>query len=121
MPDSAQSEWLQKPERTTAIEDASVVSRWGGLDETWTASSCLVGEGAAATEAARVQAFATGPLVEERITISGRNDVSAVRGRVITVTLAGHAAYSGGAQVFCLGGDCDHGTGITRLDVLRRL
>jgi hypothetical protein len=121
MTDSAYAEWLQLPERTATNEDTAQTSKWGALARVWTASSCFAGEGAAAAEAARVLAFANGPLVEERVTIAGRVDVAAVRGRVITITQAADPAYAAGADVFCLGGDCDHGSGITHFDVLRRL
>jgi hypothetical protein len=121
MPDSAYAEWLQQPERTFVNEDAAQTTKWGALGRRWTASSCLASEAAASAEAARVIAFAKGPLVEERVTIAGRLDVATVRGRIITITQAADPAYAAGADVFCLGGDCDHGSGITHFDVLRRL
>jgi hypothetical protein len=121
MTDSAYAEWLQQPERSVIDEDTAQTSKWGALAHTWAASSCFAGEGAAAAEAARVLGFAKGPLVEERVTVAGRFDVAAVRGRVITITQAADPTYAAGADVFCLGGDCDHGSGITHFDVLRRL
>lgn len=121
MPDSAYAEWLQVAERTVTRQDVAQTNKWGTLSETWTGSSAYTDEASALAEADRVLAFVQGPLVEERLTIGGRFDVSASRGRTVLVTLAGDPDYGNGAEVFCLGGDCDHGLGITHLDVLRRL
>ncbi len=121
MPDSAYAEWLQLPERTLVHEDAAQTSKWGALARTWTSSSSFTADIPASAEAARVLAFAKGPLVEERVTLAGRIDVAGVRGRVITITQIADPAYAAGADVFCLGGDCDHASGITHFDVLRRL
>lgn len=121
MADSATAEWLQLPERTLTSEDAAQTTKWGGLAESWTGSSAFADEPPAQAEALRVLAFVKGPLVEERITVAGKTDIATLRGRVITVTLAGDAVYAGGVSVFCLGGDCDHGSGVTHFDVLRRL
>lgn len=121
MVDSAYAEWLQLAERSLVNEDAAQTAKWGSLAESWTASSAFTTEAAASAEAGRVMSFVKGPLVEDRVTVAGRHDVAAVRGRVISVSLGGDAAYGNGLDVFCLGGDCDHGTGVTHFDVLRRL
>jgi hypothetical protein len=121
MVDSAYSEWLQLPERLASGDDPVIINRWGELALTSVVSSALDEESAAIAEAGRQLAFKGGPLVEEEVTIPKLIDIASVRGRVRTIRIASDPAYAAGLDVFVLGGELLHATGVTKLFVLRRL
>ena len=112
MVDSDYALYLQSPERLVTLSDAVMAARWGSFARTVEVSSCLTTEANALAEAARQQAFLGGPLVEDLVTLRGALDVAALRGRAVTID---------GAVVFVLGGDVDHSTAISHLNILRRL
>jgi hypothetical protein len=121
MTDPAFVEWLQVPERLVTVDDAPATAKWGDLAVAQSASSSLVNEANATAECSRQLAFKGGPLVEEQVVVPKRLDVAAVRGRVQTVTIPGDPIYGAGVNVFVFGGAVENSTGLTRLDVLRRL
>ena len=113
MVDSAYALYLQSPERLYVATDATISARWpGALSRKMDVSSCLATEADAISEATRQLAFVGGPLVQDRAIIRGIIDVAAYRGRCVTMQ---------GAVLFVLGGDVDHGTGVSNLNVLRRM
>lgn len=112
MPDSAYALYLQSPERLAVLSDALLIARWGALARTLETTSCLSIEVDALAETARRQAFIGGPLGEDLATVIGAYDVAALRGRCISLD---------GVIVFVLGGDVDHSTGVSHLNILRRL
>jgi hypothetical protein len=121
MTDSAYAEWLQSPERLVSVEDAALTGRWGDLAFARTASSAFDTEAAAIAEANRQILFKGGPLVEEEITVPKKINIASVRGRMRSIKIAGDPDYGVGLSVFIIGGELVHGTGITKLFVLRRL
>lgn len=121
MPDSAYAEWLQSAERLVNADDAGLIARWGDLAGSGVVSSVFDTEVAALAEAGRQISFKGGPLVEEEIMVPKRIALESVRGRVRTVKIAGDPDYSGGLDVFVIGGELMHAIGMTKLFVLRRL
>ena len=112
MTDSAQSLWLQSPERLTQVSDPVWASRWAALALTWTGSSCFSDEAPALAEATRQLDFVKGPLVEDLVTLVGIIQIGTLRGRCISVD---------GETMFLLGGSVDHAAGTSQLQVLRKL
>lgn len=121
MTNIAFAEWLQSPERLVSVEDATLAGRWGDLALAGAVSSAFDAEASATAEADRQIAFKGGPLVEEEILIPKKINVASVRGRVRSIKIAGDPDYGAGVDVFIIGGELVHGTGITKLFVLRRL
>jgi hypothetical protein len=121
MADTAFAEWLQSPERLVNAEDTALAARWGDLALVRAVSSTFDIEAAAIDEANRQLAFKGGPLVEEEIVVPKKINIASVRGRVRTIKIAGDPDYAPGLDVFIIGGELVHGTGITKLFVLRRL
>jgi hypothetical protein len=119
--DPGYAEWLQAPERLVTVDDMTLATRWGDLAEAVAASSGIAIEADAIAEANRQIAFRGGPLVQEQIVVPKKIDVAAIRGSVRTIKIAGDTIYAAGADVFILGGGVDHGSGVTRLDILRKL
>lgn len=119
--DPGYAEWLQSPERRVVVNDATLAARWGDLAQAVASSSAIAVEADASAEADRQIAFKGGPLVEEQLTIAKPLDLASIRGSVRTIRIAGDAIYGAGLDVFVLGGAVDHGAGMTRLDILRKL
>ena len=110
--DSAYALYLQSQERIAVITDAPLAARWGAIAASVSASSCLTVEADANAEAARQIAFIGGPIAEDVAMISKLVDGAALRGRTITLD---------GQIVFVLGSGVDHASGVSTLNILRRL
>lgn len=119
--DSAYAEWLQAPARTLVQNDGTLTARWGLRAGAAEVDCAFDSEADALAEAIRQLTFYGGPLVEETATVAGVLDLNAVRGKTVTLTVAGDPVFGAGVVVFVLGGVADQATGITTLYVLRRL
>ncbi len=111
MVDSGFALYLQSAERVATAVDAPHAAAWGALVRTLALSSGIANEADAIVEAGRALAFVKGPLAEVRETIAGKVDISAIKGRVVTVD---------GIAVFVLGGGYDRATNVSVIDGLRR-
>lgn len=121
MVDSAFAEWLQVPARTLVQTDAVLTARWGQRAGAAEVDCAFDSEADGTSEGARQLAFYGGPLVEETAAVAGVVDLNSVRGKTVTLTVAGDPVFGAGVVVFVLGGVADQATGITTLYVLRRL
>lgn len=119
--DNAYAEWLQSPARTVVQTDGVLSGRWGVRAGSAEVDCPFDAEASAIAEAVRQISFYGGPLVEETAIAKGILDVNSMRGRTITLSIAGDPIYGAGQNVFVLGGVPDRGSGITTLYVLRRL
>jgi hypothetical protein len=119
--DVAYAEWLQSPSRLTIKEDLASKAKWGVLAVDVTGFSSIADEVDAAAEAQRQLDFRSVPVVEEQVLLPKLYEISILRGRVWTIKIATDVAYQTGADVFVLGGIADHNTGVTTLNVLRRI
>jgi hypothetical protein len=121
MADPSYAEWLQTPEKLVTATNAAQALIWGTLGLTDTASCALDSEAEALSEAGRQVDFKGRPLAEEQIVVPKFLEVSALRGRVVSVIIPEDATYATAVDVFVTGGAADQSTGVTRLDILRRL
>ncbi len=119
--DIAYSEWLQSTERTLDRVDAAAKAKWGSRGRTMLLSGHLTTAASASARGDAIMAFAKLPAVEEEIIVPQLLDITALRGKTATVTIANDPNYAAGVVVFVLGGGVDHGQGVTMLTVLRRL
>lgn len=113
MPDSAASLYLMSAARFVEHTDAGLVEIWGAAGHAETGDiTPFSTEVAAAQETARRVAFRGAPVQEERAVVPVVVGLDLVRGRCVSID---------GQTVFVLGGSCDHGRGVTTLDILRRV
>jgi hypothetical protein len=116
--DTATIEWLKKGALFEAATDAGVAAAWGATAVEAEIISPLATSAAAATEAARQQAFWEGPMAVETHDVPGlRSDLL---GLPVTI-VADRLGYEGGLAVFVIGVEEAESVRRTQLTVLRRL
>lgn len=120
MADNAYADWLQRGERTLVIDDAGAAA-WGAVARTVDLSSCIDVSADAQAVAAPIATFLASAVVEEEVSFPAILSVNDLAGKVVTVSVPGHAIYSAGKDVLVLGGGVEHAVGVTQLIVLRRL
>lgn len=112
MADSAYALYLQSAERVTVIADAAQTAKWGALARQLAVSTGIATEADAQAAGALYLAFMAGPMVQVSETVIGVIDISAIKGRVVTIN---------GLATFVLGGGEDSSRGVTVIEGLRRL
>ena len=112
------AQWLQEDALKAVVTDATLAARWGdsGAETERLVFHALLGD--AQAEATRQLAFLGGPLVEEVHNIRG--ECRGYIGQVVTLTVD-QLGYDAGLDVFVIGAQDDLATGLSVVNVLRRL
>lgn len=116
--DPVYAQWLQSEGMWAVSTDAMLSARWGASVQTSERMTTLAEKADADAEAARQIAFMGGPLVPDEVILRGA--WAGYLGQVITVTID-RLGYDAGVDVFVLRAEDDWSTGISRVNVLRRL
>lgn len=116
------AQWLQDATLWALGQDATALARWG---ETAVLSERITGmanRADALDEAARQLAFFGMPIAEDVhvVTLAQGGGWKRYLGQVITLT-GPDLGYAGGADVFLIGAEDDHTSGLSTLTVLKRL
>lgn len=116
--DPVYAQWLMAPGYWHLAQDAALLMRWGGSADASERMTTMAERADAAAEAARQLAFFGNPLVEDEHVLVG--EWKHRLGQVITIT-GDRLDYDAGVDVFVIGAQDDHATGLSRVTVLRRL
>lgn len=116
--DPLYAQWLQAEANWVVREDAALAGIWGDTGATAERMSALADKADADAEAQRQLAFLSGPLVLETAELQG--DWADYIGSVIAIEHE-DLGYRDGVDVFLIGAQDNHATGISTVTVLRRL
>lgn len=118
--DPLYAQWLMAEALWQTSSAEAVVARWGATAQTTTRTTTIATRADAAAEAARQLAFlgGSGPLVVDEHQLRGA--WGQYLGQIITLTI-NQLGYDAGLDVFVIGAQDDHATGLSTVTVVRRL